>query len=153
MTADPTPPTFPSEPGDGQEERPPIRLERRGVRTFDAHAPRGQVITVGPADVAGAITPGELLQIALAACNAMSADARLAHALGDEHDATWWVRAIFDGAADSYTAFDVVADPAGDVSSIASRAHAAVERTCTVGHTLKTPPVVTLTVGGQTFEE
>ncbi|SEA72715.1 Uncharacterized OsmC-related protein [Bowdeniella nasicola] len=159
MTTESPVPAFPTEPTDSQHARPPISLRRLGTRTFVATAPRGQQLTVGPADVPGAITPGELLQIALAGCNAMSADARMSHALGEDHDSTWWVRAIFEAEGDEYVGFDVVADAdlsaldSEEETKLAQRAAAAIARLCTVGHTLEGNPVTTLTVGGQVFKE
>ncbi|WP_083602897.1 OsmC family protein [Bowdeniella nasicola] len=155
MSTQPTPPSFPTEPDEGQSARPPILLRRLGTRTFVATAPRGQQITVGPADVPGAITPGELLQIALAGCNAMSADARMEHALGEDHNSVWWVRAIFDKERDAYAAFDVVADPETGDKDVPdpSRVHAAISRTCTVGHTLEESPAMTVTFRDEIFKE
>lgn len=61
-----------------------MRAERIGTRTYRAMNERGGEIVVGPKDVPGAFTPGELLQVALAMCAGMSADHRLTHTLGDD---------------------------------------------------------------------
>ena len=58
----------------------PLYLERTGVRQYVARNARGAEVLVG--DGPGRFTPGDLLKLALAGCNAMSSDARFAAVLG-----------------------------------------------------------------------
>ena len=60
----------------------PLYLERTGVRQYVARNARGAEILVG--DGPGRFSPGDLLKLALAGCNAMSSDARFAAVLGDD---------------------------------------------------------------------
>ncbi|MDO5701163.1 MAG: OsmC family protein [Bowdeniella nasicola] len=152
-------PDFPSTPPTGTSARPPIRLERTGERSFTATLRDGRTLPVGPDRASGAFSPGELLQIALAGCHAMSADARVMHALGEQGEPEWWLRACYARDEDAYTAFDVVCEADmshlsdEEVAKTTQRVGAAIERSCTIGHTLKTNPTTTVRIGGRLVEE
>ena len=59
---------------------PALYLQREGVRQYSATNPRGAQVLVGEGP--GRFSPGELLKIAVAGCNAMSSDKRLTDRLG-----------------------------------------------------------------------
>lgn len=138
---------------------PHVQLERIGTRVFTARTPTGVTLKVGPSKEDGCISPGQLLQLALAGCAAMSADARLAHALGDDYACTWDARADFAAREDLYTALhaacraDFSALSEQDVAKTTSRAMAAIERACTVGRTLERKPAISITVGDAETEQ
>ena len=134
-------------------ESPQLSLERIGTRVFTARTPSGVTLKVGPAQEADCISPGQLLQLALAGCAAMSADARLAHALGEDYECRWEASADFAAREDLYTALKAVchADFSGlseaDVAKTTSRVTAAIERACTVSRTLERKPAISITIG------
>ena len=61
-------------------EKNSVWAERTGTRQYLAHNGNGAEVRVGMGP--GEFSPGELLKIALATCNTLSADHRLAKALG-----------------------------------------------------------------------
>src|SRR5690606_970841 len=81
---------------------PTLRLRRTGTRQGVAGNGRGATVRFGPADVDGAFTPGELLAVALAACNLMSADFPIARRVGEHVELTGEVTAVKDAATNRY---------------------------------------------------
>lgn len=124
---------------------PELRLDRQGVRTFVAGNGRGGQILVGPEEVDGAFTPGELLKIAVAGCIGMSADHRLAHLLGEDFAGTVTVVGHKDVPGERYSHFDVevsappVGAEAAEVERAVERADHLIATSCTVGRTLAQP--------------
>ncbi|UNX53928.1 OsmC family protein [Georgenia sp. TF02-10] len=120
---------------------PALWAERTGTRTYIGRSSRGAEVPIGEGP--GAFTPGELLQIALAGCVGLSADHRLAHALGPDFAAVVGVSRAKDETANRYTSFavEVVADLDGLAEDVRARtverAEIAIERQCTVGRTLE----------------
>lgn len=122
---------------------PALWAERVGTRMYVARNDRGGEVLVGPAEVDGTFTPGELLALALAVCSGMSADHRLAHHLGADFQAVLGVERRPVEEENRYGSFDV--DIAVDLSGlgeeersrVVERAARAVERGCTVGRTVK----------------
>ncbi|MFC7406244.1 OsmC family protein [Georgenia alba] len=114
--------------------------ERTGTRSYTGRNARGAEVLVG--DGEGQFTPGELLQIALATCCTLSADHRLAHALGDDFAATVGVSAEKNKEENRYASLtaEIVTDLSGlddqTRTRTVERAEAAIERQCTVGRTL-----------------
>ncbi|WP_350227513.1 OsmC family protein [Paraoerskovia sediminicola] len=118
-------------------------VERTGGRTYRGHSERGASVEIGPASEGAVFTPGELLKLALAACAGMSSDVTFARRLGDDYTATIRVDGTKDLDDDRYPTlserFEV------DLSSLdeAARerlltvAERAIDKTCTVGNTLK----------------
>ena len=100
---------------------PALYLQREGVRQYSATNPRGAQVLIG--DGPGRFSPGELLKIAVAGCNAMSSEQYLE-------------------SEDRFTHFDV--ELIQDLSSVDEeerqkmirRASGAIERNCTIGHTV-----------------
>ncbi|GAA4416404.1 OsmC family protein [Georgenia halophila] len=125
-----------------EEEAPSKALwaERTGTRSYTGRNARGAEVLVG--DGEGRFTPGELLQIALATCSTLSADHRLAHALGDDFAAVVGVSAEKNAEDNRYGS--ITAEIVTDLSRLdeetmaktVERADAAIERQCTVSRTL-----------------
>lgn len=117
--------------------------ERTGEPVYVARNERGAQVRIGSAGTEGAFSPGELLQLALATCSALSADHVLRSRLGDDFAATVGVSA--DPVTDEkrYGSFvvELLADMDGMEEdrrdSLVERTVRAAERQCTVGRTLK----------------
>ena len=116
---------------------------RVGTRTYLARNERGAEIVVGPKEVPGAFTPGELLQIALAACAGMSSDHRLAHALGDDFESTLEIGAVSVDGENRYErvnvdiSVDTAALDEATLAHLRERAALLITKNCTVGRTLR----------------
>ncbi|QPL06042.1 MULTISPECIES: OsmC family protein [Actinomyces] len=117
-----------------------VWAERTGTRQYLGHNARGAEVRVGSGP--GEFSPGELLKIALATCNTLSADHRLAKALGEDFEANVICATLKHEEEERYQAMDVqiVTDLSaltGDqLATLSQRVDAAIERSCTVGHTL-----------------
>lgn len=131
-----------SEPSDviTPTETNSVWAERTGTRRYLAHNARGAQVAVGMGP--GEFTPGELLKVALATCNTLSADHRLAKALGEDFDANVICATLKNEEEERYSDFDVqiVADLAAlgpdQLAVLTERVRRAIDRGCTVGHTL-----------------
>jgi len=65
----------------------PVWVLRTGPKTFSGHNPRGASVQLSASGVEGEyFTPGELMKVALAACSAVTAEAPLVRALGEDYD-------------------------------------------------------------------
>lgn len=119
---------------------PALFLERQGTRQYVARNARGGEVLVG--DGPGRFSPGDLLKIALAGCNAMSCDRRLLDRLGEDFAQVVGVSGAYDKEADRFDSFQVelVQDLSGlsdeDRETLVRRAEAAIDRNCTIGHTI-----------------
>lgn len=130
---------------------PNLHLERQGVRQYVARNARGAEVLVG--DGPGRFSPGDLLKIALAGCNAMSSDRRFTGVLGDDFTQVIGVSGDFDDQNDRYLSFQVelVQDLSGlddeERTRLERRASGAIARNCTIEHTLAivTPSTHTFT--------
>ncbi|MFT3899766.1 MAG: OsmC family protein [Gordonia sp. (in: high G+C Gram-positive bacteria)] len=127
-------------------------VQRTGSRRYVGNSSRGATVQIGGEDVDGVFTPGELLKIALAGCTGMASDVSLARRLGDDYDATVRVSGAADRESETYPALDEVfeldlseldPDAAQRLLAVVQRA---VDRTCTVGRTLKAGTQVSLTI-------
>ncbi|HZK06292.1 MAG TPA: OsmC family protein [Actinomycetaceae bacterium] len=122
---------------------PAMTIERTGVVSYVARKENGAHLTIGDSGVPGSFTPGELLKLALAACNAMSADARLAHALGPDFPSETMIETVTNTRENRYQSFTVtLTAPIQDLdeetrAQVEERADRAVRRHCTVGRTLE----------------
>lgn len=120
----------------------PVNIERVGTKTYVARSARGGEVRIGTADTADTFTPGELLHIALAACAFMSADTSLAHKLGEDFAGFADIVATKPEGDDRYDfigttlRMNLSSFDAEQVAAIQERALRAVEKACTVGHTV-----------------
>lgn len=121
----------------------PLWVERNGVRTYTGFSARGARVEIGPAGAGAVFTPGELLKIALAACAGMSSDRAFARRLGDDYAATIRVEDAKDMDEDRYPVLtekfevDLSALDDADREKLLTIAQRAIDKTCTVGRTLK----------------
>ena len=120
----------------------PLHIDRVGASDYVARNERGAEVRIGAKDVPGTFTPGELLQLALAACTLLSADRTLSAKLGDGFAARVDVSAEKEEAENRYQhmAVRLLADmevlDEGARARLSARAAAVIERACTVGNTL-----------------
>ena len=118
-----------------------VWAERTGTRQYLGHNARGAQVRVGMGP--GEFSPGELIKLALGTCNTLSADHRLAKALGDDFEANVIVATLKNEEEERYTDFDVqvIADLAAlspeQRDILTGRVEAASERACTVGPTIE----------------
>lgn len=118
-----------------------IWAERTGTRQYLGRNARGAEVRVGMGP--GEFSPGELLKIALATCNTLSADHRLAKALGEDFEANVICATLKNEEEERYSDMDVqiVTDLSGltpeQLATLTKRVEGAIERGCTVGHTLE----------------
>lgn len=116
-------------------------IERTGKRQYVARNHRDAAVNIG--DGPGEFTPGELLKIAVAACNAMSSDSRLSSVLGDDFQQFTGVSAVSNKEENRYESFQV--ELVQDLSALSDeeradlieRATRAIHKNCTVGHTVE----------------
>lgn len=117
-----------------------LHIERTGVRTYVARNDRGAEVRVGKGP--GEFSPGDLLKLALAGCNAMSSDARFSAVLGEDFAQVTTVDGEYNETDDVFESFSM--ELIQDLSSLSDedrvellrRAEAAIARYCTIGHTL-----------------
>ncbi|MDO5720643.1 MAG: OsmC family protein [Actinomycetaceae bacterium] len=115
-------------------------LERTGKGSYVGYSSEGPSVRIGHGE--GEFTPGDLLKLALAGCNATSSDARFSAALGDDYQASIGVGSQYDQDTNRFTHMDVeIVTDLSDLSDqererLEQRATAAIDRHCTVGHTL-----------------
>lgn len=128
---------------------PALYLERQGVRQYSATNSRGAEVLVG--DGPGRFSPGDLVKIALAGCNAMSSDRRLADRLGDNFEQVIGVSGEYLKDEDRFASFaieliqDLSALDEEERAKLLRRAEGAIERNCTIAHTLAQPVSYTKT--------
>ncbi|GAA1705706.1 OsmC family protein [Microbacterium sediminicola] len=119
-----------------------LGLERLGTHSYIARNERGAEVRVGTPGTAGAFAPGELLQLALAACASLSADHTLASKLGSDFSATVGVNGSTHAEDNRYETVgatiqaDMSSLSAEEVDALVTRAQRAIERLCTIGHTI-----------------
>ena len=126
----------------------PLWVERNGIRTYTGFSARGARVEIGPADAGAVFTPGELLKIALAACAGMSSDRAFARRLGDDYRTTIRVEDPKDVREDRYPVLtekfeiDLSALDEEDRAKLLTIAQRSIDKTCTVGRTLKAGALV-----------
>lgn len=130
-------------------------VERTGKRLYTGRNSRGAEVLIGSVGVENVFSPGELLKIALAGCSGLSADAKLAHYLGDDVDVTIKATGMSDADEDRYPAIaeelivDLSALDAPTRERLITLLHRAIDSHCTVGRTLEAGATVQLTVTGE----
>ncbi|HET6708032.1 OsmC family protein [Amycolatopsis sp.] len=120
-----------------------LEVERTGEHAFVGRNERGAEVLLGRKGAEGAFSPAELLQIAVAGCNAVTAEELITRRIGE--DAKFRVTVDADrrkGASELdavHVAFDVdVSTLAADQrEALAGAVDRAIERLCTVSRTLK----------------
>ncbi|MCD4550244.1 MULTISPECIES: OsmC family protein [unclassified Schaalia] len=133
----------PSDNLPNENPAPALYLERTGIRQYIARNARGAEVRVG--DGPGCFTPGDLLKLAIAGCNAMSSDIRLAGTLGEDFAQFIGVSGQYNEEADRFESFQVelVQDLSGlddeTRDSMLRRAEKAIDRNCTIGHSFEHP--------------
>ena len=127
-------------------------VQRTGVRRYSGHSTRGAEVLVGPEDVDGVFTPGELMKIALAACSGLSSDQPLRRRLGDDYQATIRVSGSADREQERYPLLEesLEVDLSGmaedELTRLLTVVERAIDQVCTVGRTLKEGTKVTFEV-------
>lgn len=126
-------------------------VERTGSRTYRGVSARGASIEIGPASEGAVFTPGELMKLALGACAGMSSDVSFARRLGDDYAVTIRLDGIKDLDDDRYPVlserFELDLSSLDDAARerLLTVAERAIDKTCTVGNTLKAGAEVDLT--------
>ncbi|MCI1964061.1 MAG: OsmC family protein [Ancrocorticia sp.] len=121
-------------------EKPDVRVVRTGHRTYHAENAAGATLEIGHGP--GLWSPGDLLKAALIGCNALSAEARLEHGLGENFEMTGRVASTYLKDENRISELDVELVPKfGDMTpemetELRKKALAAIERYCTIGRTL-----------------
>lgn len=134
-----------------------VSATRTGTRTFEGRNMRDATVQIGPAEVPGHFTPGELLKIALASCVGMSADSVISRRLGDDFESVVWAHGTSDDEENLYFAIDkemlldldALEEP--DRKKLAAIIGKAVERSCTVSRSVQGSIRLTKTVNGEPF--
>ncbi|OKL46097.1 hypothetical protein BSR29_02565 [Boudabousia liubingyangii] len=118
----------------------PLWAERVGERHYVARNARGAEVQVGMGE--GQFSPGDLLKIALATCNSLSADHSLARSLGKDFKAKVGVSGKFIEETDLFESFQVeIVVEGSDLDEenqvkTTEFAYRAIDKYCTIGHTL-----------------
>ncbi|WP_426183456.1 OsmC family protein [Microbacterium sp. TWP3-1-2b2] len=123
-------------------EPTPVHLERLGPKTYIGRNARGAEVPIGSLGADGAFSPGELLQLALAACGLLSSDHTLASSLGDDFAAVVDATGTKPESGDRYDTIaatirtNMGALDADKIAALTDRAERAIDKLCTIGHTL-----------------
>ncbi|RRJ88661.1 OsmC family peroxiredoxin [Gulosibacter macacae] len=126
----------------GDESRG-LRIEREGKGSYLVRNGRGGEVRIAIGGTPDSFTPGELLQLSVALCEALSADHVLASRLGDDFAASVTIDSEFDSPSKRFTSIStrVEADmsefPAEKHPLLIERSEKAIHRICAVGHTVE----------------
>ncbi|MET0133921.1 MAG: OsmC family protein [Kibdelosporangium sp.] len=121
----------------------PVQIRRVAPAKFTATNGRGAEITIGRSQDGADFSPVELLMAALGACAGLSADHVISRRIGEDAPIDVVVTADKDVEADRLTsvrtAFDLDLSSLGeaDRATLVKLVSRAVERTCTVSHTVE----------------
>lgn len=120
-----------------------LEVERVGEHDFVGRNERGAEVRVGRKGAEGAFSPAELLQIAAAACSAVTAESLITRRVGEESKFRVEVTADRrDGASELdavHVRFDVELGGLGQTEreALVTAVDRAIDKLCTVGRTLK----------------
>ncbi|MDU0969249.1 MAG: OsmC family protein [Actinomycetaceae bacterium] len=123
-------------------DQSPLYLTRDGARRYVAHNGSTTIIVGDKNLYDDVFNPGELLQLALAGCAAMSADTTLSHRLGDDAVITAGVGSELDEDTNRFTAIavEIVASmdtlDEDDRAALIERTSRAIQKYCTVARTV-----------------
>lgn len=120
---------------------PELSATRTGQRQYVATNERGGEVTIGYGP--GEFSPGQLLKLAILGCNLLSSEARFTRALGSDTELVGSVDAGYLKEEDRFTEFSVEIDT--DLSALSeperqalfTRVKKAIERYCTISHTVE----------------
>lgn len=121
---------------------PVLTAERTSAKTLTVRNGRGAELHIGMAEAEGSFSPGELLQAAVTGCAALSAEAQLAHELGDDFEMTASTEAVTNEADNRID--QLIVDIAADMSELGpqdrekliTRSERVIDRLCTVKRSL-----------------
>lgn len=122
---------------------PNLSAERAEPGVYIASNERGARVRIGKGGIRHTFTPGELLQLAIATCAAVSSEANLVHHLGEDFEATLTVNAVKNDDENRYDEIHTVFSPdlsnldAAYVEKMVVRLEKLVDRLCTVGRTVE----------------
>ena len=114
---------------------------RKNTRHYIGEISRGAKVEIGMGE--GQFTPGELLKLALATCQTLSADHTLASKLGDDFDATVIVSSEKHDSENRFTHISsrIITDLSTlnehELQKLMERINIAIDKNCTIGHTLE----------------
>jgi len=133
-----------------------VSVTRTGPRTYEGMNERGSTISIGPADVEGHFTPGELLKLALIGCAGMSSDRVAARRLGDDYAITIWAHGRSDHDENRYRRIDeeLLVDLSGlepgERQKLITIMEKAIARGCTVARSVEGSIALDTTIDGVT---
>ena len=119
-----------------------VWIERTGPATYRGVSASGAKVLIGRAGNGPVFTPRELLQLALAACSAMSSDMQLSSVLGPNFNAVTTATPTKDSVADKYNSFtetmavDLSALDGAAREKLSSSVRDKIAKNCTVGNTI-----------------
>ena len=128
-----------------------VWAKRLGTRHYLAGNEAGVSVEIGGE---GNFTPGELMKIALLTCQTLSADHRIARELGENGQLTAVAATVKNEAEERYESFTVDIDAAlagldeDQLAKLRERVDVAIDRYCTVGHTVEHGAHVTTRLNG-----
>lgn len=129
-----------------------ITAQRIGDRRYVGRNERGGELVIGYGP--GEFSPGELLKLALLGCNTLSSEARFAAALGDDYQVEGSIDATYLKEDDRFTEFfvdldvDLSALDPEEQERVHQRARKAIDRNCTITHTVAAGAPVAVTIAG-----
>lgn len=128
-----------------------VWAKRLGTRHYLAGNEAGVSVEIGGE---GNFTPGELMKIALLTCQTLSADHRITRELGENGQLTAVAATVKNEAEERYESFVVDIDAAlagldeDQLAKLRERVDVAINRYCTVGHTVEHGAHVTTRLNG-----
>lgn len=131
-----------------------VSVVRTGARTYEGLNERGATVRIGPADVDGCFTPGELLKLALIGCAGMSADRVASRRLGDDFEMTVWAHGRSDRDENRYRRVDeeLLVDLSGlepdERATLIDLMDKAIRRGCTVARSVEDAIELDLRIDG-----
>lgn len=120
-----------------------LDVQRTGEHDFVGRNDRGARVRIGRVGAEGAFTPGELLQIALAGCSAVTAEELITRRVGEDSEFTVHADADRRHGAHEYDAlrvsFDIDLSTVDDATRarLESTIRHALEQLCTVSRTVE----------------
>lgn len=119
---------------------PDLTARRTGTRQYVAKNSRGGQLTIGYGD--GEFTPGDLLKLALLGCSLLSGEARFTAKLGEDTLLEGDISAEYVQTDNRFSEFTVNIQsemdelPEEQRSALIKRVEKAIERNCTISHTV-----------------